>query len=131
MIDYKRQTAYNTFGDFISVKRHEREIPAQQMAETLGLSPGYYCDIEKGRRKPPERALLQKLIETLRLSSEDICTFYDLAGKARSEAPPDLPEYINENQVVRVALRLAKDKGSTDDWQRFIFDLENRQIEGG
>lgn len=116
---------YKMFGDFISVKRREREIAALQMSEILGLSPGYYCDIEKNRRNPPDRETLTKLINALRLSGEDIHTFYDLAGKARSEAPPDLPDYINENEVVRVALRLAKDKGSAADWKRFINDLEN------
>ena len=121
-----RETAADTFGGFISLQRREREITLLQMAETLDLSPGYYCDIEKGRRKPPEKAILVKLIETLNLPIEDIHTFYDLAGKARSEAPPDLPEYINENQIVRVALRLAKDKGRPDDWQRFIYGIENR-----
>jgi transcriptional regulator with XRE-family HTH domain len=120
------KAGYSRFGDFVSAKRREREITAVQMAETLGLSPGYYCDIEKNRSNPPDKATLIKLIETLRLSVEDIHTFYDLAGKARSEAPPDLPEYINTHQVVRVALRLAKDKGSADDWHRFIYNIENR-----
>jgi transcriptional regulator with XRE-family HTH domain len=114
------------FGDFISAKRREREITSLQMSETLGLSPGYYCDIEKNRSNPPDKETLIKLIETLRLSVEDIHTLYDLAGKARSEAPPDLPEYINANQFVRVALRLAKDKGCADDWHRFINDIANR-----
>lgn len=117
---------YRIFGDFISAKRREREITSLQMAEILDLSPGYYCDIEKNRRNPPDRETLAKLIEALRLSEEDTHTFYDLVGKAREEAPPDLPEYINENAVVRVALRLAKNKGSADDWKRFIDDLENR-----
>lgn len=117
---------YKSFGDFIAGKRREREITSLQMSEILGLSPGYYCDIEKNRRNPPDRDTLIKLIATLRLSEDDTHTFYDLAGRARSEAPPDLPEYINENEVVRVALRLAKDKGSTDDWKRFINDLEKR-----
>jgi len=62
----------------------------------------------------------------LRLSDEERAAFFDLAGKARSEAPPDLPGYINENKVVRVALRLAKDKGNFDDWQQFINRLERK-----
>lgn len=117
---------YKNFGDFISEKRRKQEITSLQMSEIAGLSPGYYCDIEKNRRNPPDRDTLTKLINALRLSDADIHTFYDLAGKARSEAPPDLPDYINENEVVRVALRLAKNKGSTDDWKRFINDLEKR-----
>jgi transcriptional regulator with XRE-family HTH domain len=115
-----------TFGGYVSEKRREREIPATHIAERLGLSPGYYCDIERGRRLPPDRDTLDRLVKALVLNTEDTHTFYDLAGKARSEAPPDLPDYINSNEIVRVALRLAKDKGSADDWVRFIDNLARR-----
>ena len=122
---------YNTFGEFLVAKRREKQIPSIQVTDALDISPGYYCDIEKNRRKPPDREMLSRIARALYLYGEDIDTFYDLAGKARSEAPPDLPDYINENQVVRVALRLAKDKGSVDDWNNFIRGLERRQAEGG
>jgi len=122
---------YRTFGEFLVAKRREREIPSTQVTDALSISPGYFCDIEKNRRNPPDRETLAKIVQILCLSADDRNTFYDLAGKARSEAPPDLPEYINENQVVRVALRLAKDKGSEDDWRRFINNLENRAGKGG
>ena len=122
---------YKTFGAFLVAKRKEREIPSLQVAEFLGISPSYYSDIEKGRRNPPsERENLAKIVRLLNLQGDDLALFYDLAGKARDEAPPDLPDYINENQVVRVALRLAKDTGSNEDWQRFINDLENRNKGG-
>lgn len=123
---------YKTFGAFLVATRKEREIPSLQVAEYLGISPSYYSDIEKGRRNPPsERENLAKLAQILCLQGDDLALFYDLAGKARDEAPPDLPDYINENQVVRVALRLAKDTGSNEDWQRFIDDLEKRNKGGG
>jgi hypothetical protein len=47
------------------------------------------------------------------LYGEEKAAFYDLAGKARSEAPPDLPEYINANQLVRVAFRLGLTRDKT------------------
>jgi transcriptional regulator with XRE-family HTH domain len=119
------------FGDYIAAKRREREITSLQMAENLGLSPGYYCDIEKNRKQPPDKTILDKLVASLSLTNDDAHTFYDLAGKARSEAPPDLPEYINANQQVRVALRLAKDTANADDWNHFIGYLKNRQSKGG
>jgi hypothetical protein len=100
------------------------------MAENIGISPGYYCDIEKSRKQPPEKAILDKLVASLRLVGEDAHTFYDLAGTARSEAPPDLPEYINANRQVRVALRLAKDAANADDWNHFIGYLKDRQTKG-
>jgi transcriptional regulator with XRE-family HTH domain len=115
-----------SFGSFLKSKRQEREITVRLMAEQVGVAPGYYCDFESGRRNPPDKETLDKIIAALRLLDNDIKVFYDLAGKARSAAPPDLPEYINENAVVRVALRIAKEKAGDDDWQRFIDSLERK-----
>jgi transcriptional regulator with XRE-family HTH domain len=122
---------HTTFGEFITARRKERELPASKICDAVGISISYYCDIEKNRRYPPDREALAKMAQALYLSENETAVFYDLAGKARSEAPPDLPEYINEFEVVRVALRLAKNKGSADDWHRFIYSLESRQTAGG
>ena len=118
---------YVSFGEFLSDKRRTKEIPSLQMAEAVGLSPSYYCDIEKNRKAPPDIDILEKIIDALGLINEDRVQFYDLAGKARSGVAPDLPEYINENEVVRVALRVAKDKASAEDWKQFINKLENKR----
>lgn len=120
--------SYNTFGDFIAQKRYEKKITVRAIAAAIGVSPGYYNDIEKGRRNPPDRVILDKMINAFLLYGNERIIFYDLAGKARSEVAPDLPEYIMENDFVRVALRLAKEKASQNDWQRFINDLENKQV---
>ena len=115
-----------TFGEYITQKRKQRMLPASQVCEEVGISMSYYCDIEKGRRMPPDRETLAKMARALLLNKGETAMFYDYAGKARSEAPPDLPDYINEFEVVRTALRLAKDKGSAEDWCSFIQALENR-----
>lgn len=40
----------------------------------------------------------------------------------------DLPEYIMDKDIVRVALRTAKDVDATDEeWQEFIAHLEERR----
>ncbi len=114
------------FGGFLTEKRRSREITSLQMAEIAGISPGYYCDIEKSRRVPPDRAILEKILAALMLTGEDKVVFYDLAGRARSGVSPDLPDYIMGNEVVRVALRVAKDKASADDWRQFIEKLESK-----
>jgi transcriptional regulator with XRE-family HTH domain len=116
----------DTFGTFLKSKRKDREITVRAMAEKVRLAVGYYCDIESGRRYPPDREILERMMDALLLPDEDRKVLYDLAGRARSEAPPDLPGYINEYEPVRVALRLAKDKGSMDDWRRFISDLNRK-----
>jgi len=115
------------FGAFLKSKRIAVEIPIRLMAEKVGIKPGYYNDIESGRRTPIELELLGKIVDELRLSEDDRETFYDLAGNARSAAPPDLTGYINENKQARVALRVAKEKASEDDWKRFITYLERKK----
>jgi transcriptional regulator with XRE-family HTH domain len=124
---FNAKPPYNTFGDFLTAKRREKEITSTQICGHIGISPGYYCDIEKNRRYPPDRKTLARIVQALHLSGEDKAVFYDLAGQARSEAPPDLPDYINGNEAVRVALRLAKSQGNANDWKRFITMLKNRQ----
>ena len=113
-----------SFCKFLKEKRRLREITVRAMAEMTGVSAGYYSDIESGRRNPPDRAILDKMILALGLSAEDKTAFYDLAGQAREKAPQDLSEYINKYQQVRVALRLAKDNGNPRVWDKFINYME-------
>ena len=118
---------YQRFGDFIKRKRNEREVPVRPMAELVGLSAGYYGDIESGRRCPVDREILDSIIDVLKFNDEDKLSLYDLWGKARSASPPDLTEYINDNKAARIALRVAKDKASDADWQRFVNQLEGKE----
>jgi len=115
------------FGTFLKDKRKEKEITIRPLAEKIGISAGHYCDIESGRRSPADREFLESIISILSLNDEDKQTLYDLWGKARSASPPDLTEYINKNKAARIALRVAKDKASDADWQRFVDELERRE----
>ncbi|MDY6302990.1 MAG: hypothetical protein SPL32_01735 [Succiniclasticum sp.] len=49
---------------------------------------------------------------------------FDLAGRDRNEAAPDLPEYIMDENLphVRAALRKANDKGLGDDFCKQVYD---------
>jgi len=131
MRSYPMKPQYRTFGEFVIAKRKEKELAASRVCEMVGISPSYYCDIERGRRNPPDKYALARLASVLGLCGDDEGIFYDLAGQARSEAPPDLPDYINDNHVVRVALRLAKSRGNADDWRNFIISLQGRAAQGG
>jgi transcriptional regulator with XRE-family HTH domain len=115
------------FGAFLKEKRKEREITVRAMAEKLDVQVGYYCDIESGRRSPIDFDFLGKIVSALILPDEDAQTFYDLAGKAREAAPPDLTGYINSTQMARVALRVAKEVATDEDWERFIGELNKKK----
>ena len=115
------------FGAFLKEKRNEKEITVRAMAEKVDVAVGYYCDMESGRRTPIDVDFLDKVVGILRLSDEDRQIFFDLAGKARSAAPPDLTDYINTTEKARIALRVAKEKASDADWQKFIDELERKE----
>ena len=48
-----------TFGAFISAKRKELRLTLRETAKHLGISNGYLCDIEQGRRPAPEEAFVE------------------------------------------------------------------------
>ena len=118
-----------TFGSFITQKREEHDMTLRGFAYKLGISPVYLCNIEKDRRSDPADEIVEKIAEHLLLSKEEKSEMLDLLAKAkkRPAVAADLPEYINERDIVRAALRTAKDADATDEeWQDFIKRLHKR-----
>lgn len=118
----------STFGAFITEKRKGANITLRRFAEMIGIAPAYLSDIEKGNRYPPDREKLDLMAQKLELSQSEIDQLYDLAASGRENGiAPDLPEYVMSTEKCRVALRLAREKGATNnDWQKII-DLLNAQ----
>ena len=122
------------FGKFINVKRVGRaayggDILLKDIANAMGMTATYLSDIIKGRRNPPEMSLLLKIADVLNLSEEERAEMFDLAGRERNEAAPDLPEYIMDENLphVRAALRKASDKKLGDDfWQRVLEEIDKK-----
>ena len=124
-----RREFQGTFGDFIQMKRKELGLASLDIAKKLKISTAYYSYIESGNRKAPDRDVQDQLAEILELSEEERLLLYDLAGKTRGLVAVDLPEYINSNPYVRVALRKARDSSlSQDKWMCFIADMDNWQV---
>ena len=116
-----------TFGTFLTQRRKVKSISLRGFASNVELSPVYMCDIEKDRRRAPAQDILDKMAEALHLSDQDRLLMYDLAAKTKNTVPVDLPEYIMEREIVKVALRTAKELDATDkEWQEFINRLSNR-----
>lgn len=124
------------FGAFINDKRKGRgpdgtDILLRDLAKAMGdMSVTYLSDILKGRRNPPEMKLLNIIAEELSLSSEEKAEMFDLAGRERDEAAPDLPGYIMDENIphVRAALRKASNKGLGDDfWKKVLNDIDKKE----
>lgn len=99
-----------TFGEFIVTKRKARDMRACQLAEYLGISSVYMCDIEKGRKCAVSKQFLETLAATLMLTEEETDLLYDLAAFAQKTISADLPEYVMGHKAVRIAIRTAKKK---------------------
>lgn len=110
------------FGEFISEKRKAKGITLRGLAAEIGIAPAFMSDIEKGHRYPPKKETLDKIVHALNLNEEDINKMFDLAAEEKDNTvSPDLPEYIMNNDKVRVALRLARDSDASDKtWQKVI-----------
>ena len=102
------------FGEYVKEKRMEKGISLRQLASKIGISPSYMRDIEKGRRYAPDKEKLEQLQKLLFVNEDEIQKFYDLAGLSRNEVPQDLPDYIINNDKIKVLLRKTKDSKEDD-----------------
>lgn len=121
-----------TFGSFVRQKRMAQGISLRGLAARLGLSPVYMSNIETDRRPAPSRENLDKLAEELHLGKADRELLLDLAARPETmRVSADLPEYIMERDIVRAALRTAKEVDATDEeWQEFIDRISKRTPKG-
>ena len=122
-----------TFGQFLTEKRLHQDISLRGLAAELGVSAVYICDVEKDRKGAPRPEYLEKIAELLFLSTEEQNEMYDLAAASQEKGKaisPDLPDYIMEKDVVRAALRTAKQYNIEDDeWLEFIEKIKKRSKE--
>ena len=117
-----------TFGKFITQKRLEKEIPLRRFAAMLKISPEHLCNFEKGRKAAPKIEVLEKIAELLLLGKEETEQMYNLAAESKKSVesiPSDLSSFINKNDIVIAALRMAKDVDADDkEWIAFMEKLK-------
>ena len=123
------------FGAYVNAKRKGRgpggsDVLLRDLAQAMGnMSVSYLSDILKGRRNPPDIKLLEIIADQLRLDADEKAEMFDLAGRERAEAAPDLPDYIMDENLphVRLALRKAKKKGLGDDfWKKINEEIDKK-----
>jgi len=90
------------FGLFLEKIRRDRQLQQKQLAADLGVQASYISSLEKGRKAPPSKKILEKLISVLDLNEEEQTALWESAEQSkRSFQLPDnmvLAEYqlINE-----------------------------------
>ena len=111
-----------TFGEFLTEKRKSRGVLMKDLADELGVSKVYLCDVEKGRKAAPKAEHLQIIAEQLNLSEEERNIMYDLAATAHAYPKgisPDLLNIIRESGFNAINLDEAERK-TIDEIYKFI-----------
>lgn len=116
----------SAFGKFVLARRTALNLSLRGFSRALGMTPTYIGDIEKGRRNPNEKSLLDKMAKALELDEKQTEKLFDLAAaQKKDDIPQDLASYIGKNKAALRALRRAKAAGATGaDWNRFANSLE-------
>ena len=118
-----------TFGSFIAEKRKAHKFNLRDTAKHLNIAYGYLCDIEQSRRPAPNGDFVERISAFLNLDKSEHELLLDLAAKSRNTVSADLPDYIMEKDIVRAALRVAKEVDATDEeWQTFVSRFPRMQI---
>lgn len=116
-----------TFGEFVKEKRQKVGITLRRFADILGIAPSYASDIEKSKRNAPTADILNKMIEVFELNEEEKSKMFDLAAQSKEAVAPDLKEYLCENDIVRVALRKAKNLNyGNSEWKKIIDEMNKK-----
>ena len=122
-----------TFGSFLREKRMARGRTLRGMAAKLDLSQVYMSNIENDRRAAPSQEYLERMVLLLQLDKPEREWMLDLAAKSKqNRVSADLPDYIMDREIVRAALRTAREADATDqEWQDFIDRINRRMRSSG
>ena len=90
------------FGDFIRQKREEAEIPLNDFARRIGISPAYWSRIERNMEKPPKDDLITKAALELHLDLDEVFV-------QANRLPPELQKNLGD--VVLAYRKRPKNEG--------------------
>lgn len=104
------------FGKYLRSVRKAKGISIRQLAKDVNKTPTYLSDIENGHNKPPEKELLETIIQKLNLddSPKVKATLFNLAARERNDIPADVKDYIMSNQALLKIIRTAKDRPNSE-----------------
>ena len=124
-----KEYSKTTFGKCIRARREELGKTAKEVAKAIGMSPVYLSDIERGLRAAPTGInsgvnYMENLIKELQIPPEEKHAFQTMA-EVSSGRYEDISSYLSRSPSARVALRLADEKGlSEDEWIKFIEHIQ-------
>lgn len=100
------------FGLFLEKIRRSRQLQQKQLAADLGVQACYISALEKGRKAPPSKQVLEKLIMALGLDGQEQAALWESVEQSqRSFQLPEgmmLTEYRMINELRKRLGRLSE-----------------------
>lgn len=104
-----------SFGELLREIRTAQKIAIRKVAKEVELTPAYISDIERGNNKPPKQELIDGIANALNIQETEVRYYlYDLAAIERGGVSGDIAEYIMGNSNLRMTIRMAQRKNSSD-----------------
>lgn len=105
------------FGQALRFLREKQGMTIRKVAKAVDKTPTYISDIERGNNKPPEKELIEKILNVLEIQEMEIqCYLYDLAARKRGGIPGDMVDYIMEHSNLRLVIRKAQRQKSGEEF---------------
>lgn len=108
-------------------KMQNPSMTQEQLAAAIGRSKMTISQFESGKNAPPQGELLERIIETLNLTTEQECELRFLACATRKTLPSDIERYFFENPSICKAIRKAKESDADDSfWSNLSTQIGNK-----
>jgi transcriptional regulator with XRE-family HTH domain len=102
------------FGLFLEKMRRNRQLQQKQLAAELDIQASYISSLEKGRKAPPSKKILEKLINVLDLNEDEQADMWESVKQSKRSL--ELPDgmILGEYQLVS---KLSEKLGSLSEEQ--------------
>lgn len=117
-----------SLGGTIRYFRKRKGLTLRELSKKTNISPIYISELENGKKKNPSEEILYKIICGLNLTQDDMLELFDGYTLNGDIISSDIAEYIMNNQLVQIALRVALDnEASRQDWINFIIKIKKNR----
>lgn len=115
----------NEFGKLLKQYRIKAGRTYKEVADYIGKSVGYLCDIEKGRKNPPDPETVRNIEIYLNVLDQALVT---LAAKMKTKVEPTLQQIIKKRPQQMADLLCRADDLSDDEIKEVIKIMEERAL---
>jgi transcriptional regulator with XRE-family HTH domain len=102
------------FGLFLEKMRRNRQLQQKQLAAELDIQASYISSLEKGRKAPPSKKILEKLINVLDLNEDEQADMWESVKQSKRSL--ELPDGMMPSEYQFVS-KLSEKLGSLSEEQ--------------